>query len=241
MNRMRFSSRWSVVACLVGALALGGCASGPNAHPQDPLEPLNRGVSEFNEGLDKAVLKPVATAYRDVTPDIVRTGVGNFFGNLQDAWSALNALLQARPQEAVENFMRFNVNTFFGLAGLLDIASEMGIERTTLDFGQTLGRWGVPSGPYLVLPLFGPSSVRDAAGRIVDSQGDLVTNGPADAPTREALTVLRVTEKRATLLGAGDLLEQASLDKYSFMRDAYLQRRQNSLGLPEKTERFDLD
>lgn len=241
MNRNRFSSRWLVLACLFGALALGGCASGPNAHPQDPLEPLNRSVSEFNEGLDKAVLKPVATAYRDVTPDIVRTGVGNFFGNLQDAWSALNALLQARPQEAVENFMRFNVNTFFGLAGLLDIASEMGIERTTLDFGQTLGRWGMPAGPYLVLPLFGPSSVRDAAGLVVDVRGDLVSNASADAPTREALSVLRVTEKRATLLGAGDLLEQASLDKYSFMRDAYLQRRQNSLGLPQKEERFDLD
>jgi phospholipid-binding lipoprotein MlaA len=241
MSKNWFSARWALSLCVLGAVLLGGCAAGPNAHPKDPLEPFNRGVSNFNEGLDKAVLKPVATVYQDVTPDVVRTGVGNFFGNLSDAWSALNALLQVRPREAAENFMRFNVNTFLGFAGLLDIASEMGIERTKLDFGQTLGRWGVPAGPYLVLPVFGPSSVRDAAGLMVDGQGDLVTAGSGDTQTRTALSVLRLTEKRATLLGAGDLLDEAALDKYTFVRDAYLQRRENSLGLPQKEERFDLD
>jgi phospholipid-binding lipoprotein MlaA len=139
---------------------MAGCASGPNANPQDPLEPFNRDVSAFNESVDSMVLKPVATVYRDVTPDLVRTGVSNFFSNLGDVWSFINASLQLRPREASENFLRFGVNTAFGLGGVLDIASEMGIERTRLDFGQTLGRWGVPSGPYLVLahlrPVFVP-------------------------------------------------------------------------------------
>jgi len=213
---------------LLLGVVLSGCATGPNADPRDPLEPFNRGVSSFNEAVDEAVLKPVATVYRDVAPDPVRTGVSNFFGNLRDVWSAVNATLQLRPLEATENAMRFGVNTVFGLGGVLDIASEMGIERTTLDFGQTLGRWGVPSGPYLVLPLFGPSSVRDAAGFGVESRGDLV--GSIDhIPTRNSLTALRIVDTRANLLRATSMLEGAALDKYSFTRDFYLQRRQNQI------------
>lgn len=241
MKPLLAKARWPGAVLLAAAMALGGCASGPNAHPQDPLEPLNRTVNGFNEGVDKVVLKPVATVYREVTPDVVRTGVGNFFGNLGDAWSALNGLLQARPREAAENFMRFGVNTVFGLAGLLDVASEMGIERTKLDFGQTLGRWGVPAGPYVVLPLLGPSTVRDTAGLVVDGQADPLNTSGLESQTKAGLTLLRLTEKRATLLGAGELLDEASLDKYTFMRDAYLQRRQNSLGVEQKPERFDLE
>ncbi len=231
--------RWWLMTVAVTVL-LGGCATGPNAHPQDPLEPFNRGVYQFNEGLDRAVLKPVATAYQDVTPSPVRTGVSNFFNNLRDLWSSVNALLQARPREAAENFMRFNVNTFFGLGGVLDIATEMGIERTTLDVGHTLGRWGVPSGPYLVLPVFGPSSVRDTVGLVADHQGDLVQQGVDHVPTRNALTALRVVDTRAHLLRAGELLEDVALDKYSFTRDAYLQRRQSQIGADAgPAERFD--
>lgn len=214
-------------ALLLGAV-LAGCASGPNANPRDPLEPFNRGVSQFNDAVDGAVLKPVATAYRDVTPDLVRTGVSNFFENLRDAWSAANAALQLRPREATENTMRFAINTVFGLGGVLDIASEMGIDRTRLDFGQTLGRWGVPPGAYLVLPIFGPSSIRDAAGFTVESAGDLVNN-VSDIPTRNSLTALRAVETRANLLRATSMLEGAALDKYSFTRDIYLQRRQNQI------------
>jgi phospholipid-binding lipoprotein MlaA len=136
---------------LVMAALLSGCASGPNANPVDPLEPFNRDMTGFNDAVDGMVLKPVATVYRDVTPDLVRTGVNNFFENLRDAWSAVNAALQLKPQAAAENFLRVGFNTTLGLGGLLDIASEMGIDKTRLDFGQTLGRWGVPSGPYLVL------------------------------------------------------------------------------------------
>lgn len=217
--------------CLV-VVTLGllvGCATGPNANPQDPLEPWNRGVYKFNEGLDKAVLRPVAVAYQDVIPSPVRTGVGHFFGNLRDLWSAVNATLQLRPQEALENFMRFNVNTFLGFAGVLDIATEMQIPRTTLDFGHTLGHWGVPSGPYLMLPVLGPSTVRDTVGLVVDQQGDLVRQGIDHTSTRNSVQGVRIVNTRAGLLPATDMLDQIALDKYSFVRDGYLQRRQSQI------------
>ncbi len=215
-------------AALLVAAGLAGCATGPDANPRDPLEPFNRGVSGFNDAVDSAVLKPVATVYRDTTPDLVRTGVSNFFGNLRDVWSFVNATLQLKPQAAAENGLRVGVNTVLGFAGVFDIASEMGIDRTSLDFGQTLGRWGVPSGPYLVLPIFGPSSIRDAAGFGVESRGDLVSRVD-HIPTRNSLLTLRAVETRANLLRATSMLEGAALDKYSFTRDIYLQRRQNQI------------
>lgn len=208
--------------------ALSGCATGPDAHPKDPLEPFNRNVTSFNDTVDKAVLKPVATVYRDVAPDLVRTSVNNFFENLRDVWSAINASLQLRPREASENFLRFGVNSTFGMGGLVDLASAIGIERTRLDFGQTLGRWGVPAGPYLVLPLFGPSTLRDASGFAVEARGDLV-QGVDHIPTRNALTAVRAVETRANLLRATSMLEGAALDPYSFTRDVYLQRRQSQI------------
>lgn len=216
---------WALVGA---ALALSGCATGPDVNPRDPLERFNRDVSSFNDAIDGAVLKPVATAYTKATPDLVRTGVSNFFRNLGDAWSAVNATAQLRPREAAENVLRFGVNTVFGLAGILDIASEMGIERTTLDFGQTLGRWGVPSGPYLVLPVFGPSSFRDAAGFIIESRGDIVQSLSA-VPLRNSLYALRAVETRANLLRATSMLEGAALDKYTFTRDIFLQRRESQI------------
>lgn len=220
----RFVGMW----LLLGVVAFAGCATGPHANPKDPIEPFNRGVQRFNDGVDEAFLKPVATVYRDVTPDLVRTGVNNFFSNLRDLWSSVNAALQLRPREATENFLRFSVNTFWGIGGLLDIASEMQIERTTLDFGQTLGRWGVPSGPYLVLPFMGPSTLRDTVGMGVESTGDLLS-GMNHVPSRNSLYALRIVETRANLLRAGSLLDQAALDKYSFTRDAFLQRRESQI------------
>ncbi|MBS3997684.1 MAG: VacJ family lipoprotein [Hydrogenophaga sp.] len=218
--------RWALMAG--GFAVLTGCASGPNANPQDPLEPFNRNVSQFNTAVDDMVLRPVATVYRDVTPDLVRTGVHNFFENVRDFWSFINATLQLRPREATENFMRVNINTVFGLGGLLDVASEMGLERTRLDFGQTLGRWGVPSGPYLVLPIFGPSSFRDAAGFSIESRGDLI-QGIGDVSLRNSLITLRAVETRANLLRASSMLEGAALDPYSFTRDVYLRRRESQI------------
>jgi phospholipid-binding lipoprotein MlaA len=211
---------------LAAALLLGlsGCATGPNANPRDPLEPFNRQVSRFNEGVDAVVLKPSATLYRENVPALVRTGVSNFFANLGDAWSAVNSALQLKPQNAAENWMRFSFNTVFGFAGVLDIASELNIERHREDFGQTLGRWGVPAGPYVVLPLLGSSTLRDTAALPVDYRGDLLRELNPESH-RAGLYVLRVVDVRSNLLRASDVLEGAALDKYSFTRDAYLQRR----------------
>lgn len=216
MNR---AGLWTALLALA---LLQGCAVGPN--PRDPFEPFNRSVTRFNDGLDEAIVKPVAQAYQNTVPSPVRTGVNNFFGNLSDVWSFVNNVLQAKPQEAVDSFMRVSVNTLIGLGGVLDWATPMGIERHSEDFGKTLGRWGVATGPYLVLPVLGPSTVRDAAARVVDAQGDLVMQ-VNNVPVRNSLYVLRAVDLRAGLLRAGEVLDQAALDKYSFTRDAYLQRR----------------
>ena len=224
------SGGWAARAAVLvlGAALLGGCASGPNANPADPFEPYNRNMTTFNDNLDKAVLKPVATLYRDATPQPLRTGVGNFFANMGDAWSFVNNLLQLRGLEAYESMVRFSVNSVLGLGGVLDIASEMGIERHRQDFGLTLGHWGVPTGPYLVLPLLGPSTVRDTAGLSVDIfVGDLA--GQVNhVPTRNSLYALRFVDKRAQLLRATTVLDAAALDPYSFTRDVYLGLRSAS-------------
>ncbi|MET3917836.1 phospholipid-binding lipoprotein MlaA [Variovorax sp. OAS795] len=207
---------------------LAGCASGPHANPADPFEPFNRGVTSFNDTVDEAVLVPVATAYQRVLPSMVRTGVSNFFGNLGDVWSFANSVAQLKLQNSAETFMRVNVNTFFGLGGLLDIATEAGIDRHEEDFGQTLGRWGVGSGPYVVLPLLGPSTLRDTAALPVDRAGSVLGN-MNDVAWRNSLSVLEAVDTRAKYLRAGRLLDDAALDKYTFTRDAYLQHRQNDV------------
>lgn len=216
-------------ALLLCALMLGGCASVSQPHPQDPLESFNRGVYGFNDGVDRAVLKPVAQAYVAVTPSPVRTGVGNFFSNLGDIWTFVNSVLQFKGQAAAETAMRFSVNSTLGLAGLLDIATEAGIPKYSEDFGQTLGFWGVPAGPYLVLPLLGPSTVRDTAALPVDAQGNAVTQGVDHIPTRNSFTALDLVNTRAELLRAGRLVDEAALDRYSFTRDVFLQRRQSQV------------
>lgn len=232
---MKLAGLWAGLLVLV---LLQGCAIGPN--PRDPFEPFNRSVTRFNEGLDEAVVKPVAQAYQDVLPSPVRTGVSNFFGNLTEVWSFVNNVLQAKPQAAADSFMRFGVNTLIGLGGVLDWATEMRIERHREDFGKTLGHWGVPTGPYLVLPVLGPSTVRDAAALVVDSKGDLVTQID-NAATRNSLYALRLVDLRASLLRAGEVLDQAALDKYSFTRDLYLQRRGAVMETNgDSEERYDL-
>lgn len=237
------ASGWAAAAFALALLQ--GCASGPAANPADPLEPFNRTVFNFNDGLDRAVLKPVATAYQNVTPQPVRTGVTNFFENISDAWSFVNNVLQGRPVEAADSFFRFTTNTLWGVGGIFDVASALKIPKHKEDFGQTLGTWGVGSGPYVVLPLFGPSSVRDTAGLVVDMNGNLVSRAD-NVPARNSLMSLRLVDTRANLLGAGNVLEQAALDKYTFTRDFYLQRRRSQLGKNgvdervEPEERYDL-
>jgi phospholipid-binding lipoprotein MlaA len=210
-------------------LATGLVAAAGVAHAQsanDPFEGWNRAVFGFNEGLDAALLKPVATGYTKLVPEPARIGVTNFFNNFRDGWSAINHLLQAKPVSAAETAMRVATNTLFGIGGLFDVASDLGLERRVEDFGQTLGRWGLPAGPYLVLPLLGPSSLRDTAGLPLDlawATGYL-TN---DSTVRVGLTVLELIDIRANLLGASSLVDGVALDKYVFLRDAYLARRRS--------------
>lgn len=217
-------ARRFAAALAVSTLVLAGCASGPQANPQDPFEPYNRSMSRFNEAVDEAVLKPVATGYQQAVPALARTGVSNFFSNLGDAWSFVNNVLQLRGEAAMSSFFRFSINTFFGLGGVLDIATEMRLERHKQDFGLTLGHWGVPAGPYVVLPLLGPSTVRDTLALPVDSQGNLL-HGVNEIATRNSLYALRLVDTRANFLQAGEVLDGAALDKYSFTRDVFLRVR----------------
>lgn len=190
----------------------------------DPWESWNRKVFAFNESLDANVLKPVATAYSEIVPAPIRTGIDNFFGNIGDAWSAVNLMLQGRFKAGVEQGMRFAVNSTLGLAGVLDIATEAGLEKNSQDFGKTLGKWGMGTGAYIVWPLFGPSSVRDSLALPLDWQAS-----PAvvfdDGSKKVLITSLNIINTRANFLRAGDMLEGIALDKYTFYRDAYLQRR----------------
>jgi phospholipid-binding lipoprotein MlaA len=221
--------RWITLVVWAAFFALlAGCATGPNANPKDPLEPMNRSISKFNEVLDDNVLKPAAKGYRDVTPQLVQTGVHNVFNNLSDIWSTVNNGLQLKGRDTAESLMRSVVNTVFGIYGIFDVATEIGLERHPEDFGQTLGAWGVPNGPYVVLPLFGPSTLRDTASLPVDTSFDLVRNLD-DIPTRNSAMAVRIIDKRAGLLDAGNMLNQAAIDKYTFTRDAYLQYRRNQV------------
>jgi phospholipid-binding lipoprotein MlaA len=206
-------------------LFAAGCATMKGPDSRDPLEPVNRQVMKFNDEVDALFLKPVATAYQQVVPPLVRTGVTNFFGNFADMWYFVNSLLQLRLQDAEENFARVHINTIFGLGGIFDVASDLNIERHREDFGQTLGRWGVPEGPYIVLPFFGPSTVRDGLALWVDFQGDVAWELPKDVATRNTLYAIRTVDKRANLLRVGSVIDEAALDKYTFIRDAFLQRR----------------
>lgn len=226
--------------CLTLVLAWAGLAlpalAQSAAPTPDPWESFNRKVFGFNEALDSTLIQPVARVYREKTPDLVRTGVSNFFGNLRDLWSAINSALQAKPGPTLDNAGRFVINTTLGIYGLFDVATHMGLERHTEDFGQTLGRWGVPTGPYVVLPLFGPSTVRDGIGLIPDSRGNLI-NQVDDVSERNVLWVSNLIDRRAQLLPLTDQADRIALDKYTFTRDAYLQKRLNDVydGDPPET------
>ena len=226
------ASHWRLLAalCVAGALWLGGCATLPGGEssrsPSDPFESYNRAMDSFNQALDDALIAPAARAYRAALPAGMRALVGNFFANLWDLPSAGHQLLQGKPERAFMGLFRFGVNTTLGFGGIVDIATEAGIERHREDFGQTLGRWGVPPGPYLVLPLFGPSSVRDALGMLLDFKTDLVSNiEPPSA--RYGARALWIVDVRERLLDATSLVEGIALDRYLFVRDSYRQRRRN--------------
>lgn len=213
-----------LTSLLLAACALCGCAAGPD--PRDPLEPFNRKVYGFNEGVDKAVLKPVSKGYVAVVPKLVRQGVTNVFNNLGVVVTTLNDALQLKGTKVPVDIARFLTNIVFGLGGLIDVATELKIENRKEDFGQTLGYWGVASGPYLVLPLLGPSSTRDGPGLAVDFVTSPFYYWNADPQVRWGTFALDVVDTRANLLDAEKILDTAAMDRYSFLRDAYLQRRE---------------
>ncbi len=221
MRPIRSGARVLVLAATV--LLGSGCAT-TASNPEDPLEGYNRAMFSFNEGLDKAVIKPAAQAYDAVLPSPVRTGVSNVFGNLGDPWIGVNNLLQGKFADALSDMMRFLFNSTFGIAGVLDIATEMGFAKHDEDFGQTLGRWGVGDGAYIVLPFFGPRTLRDAAMLPVDMSVDPVSS-VGHIPTRNTMTGVRLLNTRANLLGVDKTLEEGTLDKYSYVRDFYLEQR----------------
>jgi phospholipid-binding lipoprotein MlaA len=248
--------RLALSAVLAAAALASGCATtgqsagaggaadkraAAPATPGDPWENFNRKVFAFNDAVDRAVLKLVAEAYRDAVPKLVRTGIDNVLGNIYDVWSTANHFLQGKFQSGLEMGMRVTTNTLFGIGGLLDPASEMKLTRRSEDFGQTLGRWGLGSGPYVVLPLLGPSSVRDTVGLIVDRQV-APSQLPDASAGRYAVTALELVNTRTNLLATGSLVDQVALDAYAFVRDAYISRRRDALydGAPPM-ETFDDD
>jgi len=234
INRRFFVDRLLMLALLFALL--GGCATSSSS--RDPLEPVNRAIYSFNDGFDRVIAKPIAEGYRSVIPGLVRAGITNFFSNLGDLWIAANNLLQGKINDAANDFGRVVINTSIGLFGLIDVASDAGLEKHNEDFGQTLGRWGVTSGPYVVLPFLGPSTVRDALSYgLVDTQADFITQSN-HVPTRNTLVFIRGVDARANLLDASRVLEEAALDKYNFTRDAFLQRRRSLIydGNPPREE-----
>jgi phospholipid-binding lipoprotein MlaA len=229
------------IAILLTMLSLlSACATveGP-ADPNDPFESYNRSIYNFNDGVDKYVLKPVAKGYDAITPDPVQKGISNFFSNLDDVLVIMNDLFQFKLAQAASDTGRIIINTTLGLFGLIDWASDLGLEKHNEDFGQTLGYWGVPSGPYFMLPLMGPSTIRDTSGLVVDStyfdpiNKELHEDFPP--PRRESeraiwgMTALKTIDFRAKLLKAEKILDEAALDRYTYIREAYLQRRQSKV------------
>jgi phospholipid-binding lipoprotein MlaA len=234
-SQRRTARRAALVALAGVAILAQGCATSGN--PKDPLEGFNRAMFTLNEGIDTMVARPLAKGYETVVPLPGRTVVGNVFSNLSDPWIGVNNLLQGKFRDGASDFGRFLLNSTAGILGAMDVASEVGLDKHEEDFGQTLGRWGVPDGPFLVVPLFGPKTLRDGIGTIADGYADPVYYLVDDVPLRNSLYGLRFVNNRALLLPADRVLEEAGLDKYSFVRDSYLQRRRNLIfdGLPPRS------
>lgn len=215
--------RGAVVLCL----CLSACATpmAERSDPRDPYENLNRKVFVVNQVFDQVLLKPVAKGYSNYAPDFIQTTIGNFFGNLADVWTAVNNFLQGKPREGIQDTGRVAVNTVFGVAGLADVATKLGLPKHQEDFGQTLGVWGVKPGPYVMLPLFGPSTMRDALAKPLDLYADPL-NLSTSADVEYSLRATRLVDDRARLLPTTDMIEKVALDPYQFVRDAHFQQRE---------------
>jgi phospholipid-binding lipoprotein MlaA len=215
-----------LISLLLLGLLLGGCATTPGrTTTEDRWEGFNRGVYKFNDVVDRATLKPIAKGYRTITPQWFRTGTRNFFNNLDTPWTIVNQLLQGKPKLMAQDTCRFLVNTIVGLGGVIDVASKVELTAHDEDFGQTLAVWGVPSGPYLMLPFLGPATIRDGTGRVPDYFGSPQRYADIPWETKTGLSVLDLVQMRESLLSTEESIGQA-YDRYGLIRDAWLQRRQ---------------
>jgi phospholipid-binding lipoprotein MlaA len=217
----------AVALIAVALTSLAGCATTSANNPKDPYEGFNRTMFKVNEGLD-TVIKPVAKGYDEAAPLPVKVGIGNFFGNLADIWTSINNLLQGKGGDGLSDAGRVVINSTVGIGGVFDVASEMGLEKHQEDFGQTLGRWGVNDGPYFYWPIFGPRTTRDTAGLAVDLYADPIFFFH-DVPLRNSAVVVRYIDRRAGLLPADKIVDEAAFDKYNYIRDAYLQHRRSEI------------
>tara|TARA_A100000164_G_C21855379_1_gene747248 strand:+ start:521 stop:1258 length:738 start_codon:yes stop_codon:yes gene_type:complete len=232
----KFLSRFSVL--FLTLFILSSCSTTGSAK-NDPLEPMNRAIFEFNEVVDDNVLEPIAKTYKYVTPDPVETGISNFFSNLGEVSTIANDVFQLKFKQAGYDFVRFSINTTIGVFGIFDVATSVGLNKNKEDFGQTLGYWGIPQGPYLVLPFFGSSTLRDAPGLYADMQVSPVQQ--LDNEEALALNALNAISTRARLLRATKILDTAAKDKYIFMRESYLQKRESMVNDGDSEEEFEID
>lgn len=223
---LKIFARWCSVVMMSALVAACASVPGEAQNEHDPFERYNRSMYSFNKGVDNNLLKPAATVYADVLPVFFQTMVGNFFGNIGDVWTAVNNFLQGKPRDGTTDVLRVVFNSTIGLAGLFDICTPAGMPKHEEDFGQTLGVWGIKSGPYVVLPIFGSSTLRDSFAKPVDIAADPVAQ-VNHVPTRNVARVVRLVDDRAALLGTSQILDGAALDPYEFTRDAYMQRRQS--------------
>jgi phospholipid-binding lipoprotein MlaA len=222
--------RFTLILTILSFTLLSGCATTGAVDQRDPIEGLNRAIYKFNDGVDRAILKPIAKGYQTVMPAPADRGVSNFFGNLEDVVTTINDLLQFKFERSGKDAMRVLLNSTIGLLGLFDVASTIdGLEKHNEDFGQTLGYWGVGAGPYLMLPIFGPSTLRDVTGRVVDTAVFDPIYYIDHIPTRNSLIGVNVVDKRADLLGASKVLEEAALDRYDFIKESYFQQREDAI------------
>ncbi|MEF8768206.1 MAG: VacJ family lipoprotein [Candidatus Accumulibacter phosphatis] len=220
------SNSVSCLACAVAILAGSGCATTAN-NPKDPFEGFNRAMFAVNEGLD-VIVKPVAQGYDAAAPLPVKVVIGNFFGNIWDAWTAVNNLLQGKAGQAVSDVGRVLINSTAGIGGAFDVASEVGLTKHSEDFGQTLGKWGIGDGPYFYWPIIGPRTTRDSFGWLADTYFDPVWRIDNIA-WRNSLVATRYIDRRASLLPSDKVVEEAAFDKYDYIRDAYLQHRRSEI------------
>ena len=232
------STKRSILTTIILVFLLSSCSTTSNSK-NDQLEPMNRAIFGFNEIVDDNILEPVAKTYKYITPDPIETGVSNFFSNVGEVSTIANDVFQFKFKQAGYDFLRFSINTTVGIFGIFDVASSVGLQKNKEDFGQTLGYWGIPQGPYLVLPFFGSSSFRDAPGLYADRQISPVEQ--LHNKEELALDTLNIVDKRAKLLRATQILDTAAKDKYIFIRESYLQKRESMVKDGEAEEDFEID